>query len=164
MPRYLECVWSGAEESEHIEIIRRHGKVSEGMGNHWKLWKTLEVAENIGMCGKTSEAFECVAGDREDFGRLVWQTRWCHGMWHSAFQSQKWACSGCFWDSGTEGKHNCLFSGSCLLPPLSSKWAQILVLEFWLPSSCHHHFPTLKSSTFTLSFEVLSVCNKPSLQ
>jgi len=58
MPRYPECVWSRAEELE-------------GTGNGWKLWKTLEAAENVRTCGEMSEALECVAGDREDFGRLV---------------------------------------------------------------------------------------------
>ena len=61
MPRYPECVWSGAEESEHIEIVGKLRKMSEGMGNHRKLWKTLEGAE----------ASERMAGDREDFGRCV---------------------------------------------------------------------------------------------
>ena len=61
MPRYLECVWSGVEESEHIEIVGRRGKLSEA----------VEAAENVRTYGKSLEASECVAGDREDFGRLV---------------------------------------------------------------------------------------------
>jgi len=71
MPRYPECVWSGAEELEHIEIVRRRGKVLENCGRCWKAW------EIIGSCGrhwkvqKMSEASERVAGDREDFGRCV---------------------------------------------------------------------------------------------
>jgi len=71
MLRYPECVWSRAEESEHIKIIRRRGKVSEDCGRCWK------AREIVGSCGrhwklqKTLEASECVAGDREDFGRLV---------------------------------------------------------------------------------------------
>jgi len=71
MLRYPECVWSGAEELEHIEIVGRRGKASEDCRRCRKLWKTLEAAENIGRCGKTLEASECVAGDREDIGRLV---------------------------------------------------------------------------------------------
>ena len=46
MPRYLECVWSGVEESEHIEIIGRHGKVLEDCG------RCREAQENIGSCGR----------------------------------------------------------------------------------------------------------------
>jgi len=41
MPRYPECVWSRAEESEHIEIVRRRGKSLEGVGKcqkHWNMW------------------------------------------------------------------------------------------------------------------------------
>jgi len=53
MPRYPECVWSGAEKLEHIEIVRRCGKSSE-------------AAKNVGRCGKMSEASDRVAGDRKD--------------------------------------------------------------------------------------------------
>jgi len=48
MLRYPECVWSGAEELEHIEIVGRRGKRQKtaedvgSCGRHWKLQKTLE--------------------------------------------------------------------------------------------------------------------------
>ena len=40
-------------------------KTSEGAR---KLWKASEGAENVGRCGKTSEASECVAGERKTSG------------------------------------------------------------------------------------------------
>ena len=75
MPRYPECVWSGAKELEHIEIVGRRGKVLEDCGRHWKAWKNVrscerhwklqKMSERVGKCrklrnvwlvtGKTSE-------------------------------------------------------------------------------------------------------------
>jgi len=48
MLRYPECVWSGAEELEHIELSEGTGKCQKtaedvrSCGRHWKLQKTLE--------------------------------------------------------------------------------------------------------------------------
>ena len=94
MLRYPECVWSRAEESEHIEIVGRCGKVSEdcgrcqkareivgSCGRHWKLQKMSEGVgkhrklRNVwlvteGLCDRSGDVMvhNTLANDLDGFG------------------------------------------------------------------------------------------------